>query len=347
MNPGLDIRDFIDLYGSQCVVDVRTPSEFARGHIPGAINIPLFSDEERVVVGTIYKQDSPEKAMMKGLEFVGPKMAGILNEVKSKSKGKAIIVHCWRGGKRSASVAWLLDFGGLNAKTLQGGYKAYRRYLFDFFQRKDLNLLILGGKTGSGKTQILHELKSLGEQVVDLEGLAHHKGSAFGWIGEEDQPTPEQFENDLLEQFCKLDMNRRIWLENESKGIGRVYIPDPLWHKMRTTTLINIEADLDNRLNRLVEMYSSDSYDALIQSFRKIERRLGGLRMTQAIQAIECGDLRTAARLGLAYYDKTYAYNLKNNNWPEIIDVEVGQMQAIQAAAHILKICENSKVPSI
>jgi tRNA 2-selenouridine synthase len=319
------------------LVDVRTPAEFAKGHIPGAINVPLFSNEERAVVGTIYKQVSKDKALIKGLEFVGPKLSEFVKLAGKRASGREVYLHCWRGGKRSASMAWLLNFSDIKTSTIEGGYKSFRRLLLDYFENTVFDLIILGGKTGSGKTEILYELKTRGEQVIDLEGLANHKGSAFGWIGEEEQPTPEQFENDLFFEFLKLDTTKRIWLENESKGIGRVYIPNSLWLKMRNTTLVNLEVSRETRIDRLVKMYSSDSRDGLLLSFDKISRRIGGLNLKEAIEAVNQNDYRKAAGLALQYYDKTYNYNLENNSWPRIVQVQVGNNNPEQIAEMILE----------
>jgi tRNA 2-selenouridine synthase len=178
------------------LIDVRSPAEFARAHIPNAHSLPLFNDEERAKVGTMYKQMSPEAALLKGLEIVGPKMSGFVKKAIKWSPDRKVIVHCWRGGKRSGSVAWLLKFAGFDVLTIEGGYKNYRQTVLQSFDNQLLkNMIILGGKTGSGKTYILKELEKRGEQIIDLEGLANHKGSAFGWIGENQQPTTEHFEN--------------------------------------------------------------------------------------------------------------------------------------------------------
>ena len=218
------------------ILDVRTPDEYEKGHIPKALNLPLFSNEERAIVGTIYKQENPEKALLQGLDFVGIKMTRFIEKAKSLAPDKNIVIHCWRGGKRSSSMAWLLDLAGFNVKVLEGGYKAYKRYIQQQIENENFEFIVLGGRTGSGKTHILNALNDYGEQVIDLENLANHKGSAFGWIGEEAQPTTEQFENNLFEQLNNMERERRIWLENESRNIGSVYLPDAFWSKMKKST---------------------------------------------------------------------------------------------------------------
>ena len=295
-------------------VDVRSPGEFKDGHIPGAINIPLFSDEERAIIGTLYKQVSPEAALKEGLKIAGSHMLSYLEAAKKINRDKeGIIIHCWRGGKRSEAMHWLFNFGGLPSRRLDGGYKSYRQAIQAYFSQHRFDLRILGGHTGSGKTEILRALHTRGEQVIDLEQLARHKGSAFGSIGEEEQPTNEQFENDLLEAFLKLDPTKPIWLENESRNIGRVYMPEPLWLQMREAVLYHVEVTPDVRLDRVISYYAqpADS-ETLKHSFEKIRKRLGGLDYQLAIKALDEGDLRTAGAIALKYYDKSYSFQLSH-----------------------------------
>ena len=317
MNNVIGIGDVLSDLNHWQIIDVRAPGEFLAGHIPDAVNIPLFSDEERAKVGTLYKQVSPEAAMKQGLSFAGAKMNQILEQASllPKDSNKTNLIHCWRGGKRSEAIHWLLTFSGISASRLEGGYKSFRNSAHAFFNDVPFQLNILGGYTGSGKTEILQEMSKKGHQVIDLESLAHHKGSAFGSIGEEDQPTNEQFENDLYTTFLSFDVSRPIWLENESKSIGRVHLPDGLWGKMKESRLYNIEVGKETRLDRALKYYSDPaSIEMLIHSFEKIHKRLGGLEYQRAIKALHEGDLRTAASIALVYYDKSYNFQLQG--WP-------------------------------
>ena len=319
----VDVKEILRAQNERTLFDVRTPAEFAKGHIPGALNLPLFSNEERAIVGTIYKQQSPELAILKGLEFAGKKMRWYVEEAQRLAAGKSVAVHCWRGGKRSESMGWLLGQAGFEVLTLQGGYKAYRRYAQDFLAKHNVPLIVLGGYTGSGKTEVLHALAEAGEQVLDLEALAHHKGSAFGALGEAEQPSVEQFENDLFEAYAKLDHTRRIWLEDESKAIGRVYLPNGFWHHMCQAPIIQLNIPLEARIQHLVEVYASFPQEKLIASFQRIKKRLGGQHLNAAIEALERQDFAEAAHIALVYYDKTYAHSLQRKS-----DVRVYPFQA-------------------
>jgi len=336
----LNIKDFLKELKHRTLFDVRTPAEYEKGHIPFALNLPLFSDEERVVVGTIYKQESPKAAMLKGLEYVGPKMRDFVEEASAKCNDKPMAVHCWRGGKRSQSMAWLLNTAGNDVITLKGGYKAYRNYLLSQFAERHLSIITLGGRTGCGKTNILHALKEAGEQVIDLEGLANHKGSSFGWIGENDQPSVEHFENLLFDAFRQIDPNRRVWVENESRGVGSCYIPAGFWGQMKAAPLINIELPFEERVNHLVKGYSEAPLEDLLASFQRIKKRLGGQNLTAAEEALEQGDFAKAGAIALHYYDKTYQYNLEKNKAPQIHMLSLNKIQPASNAQTLIEYCE-------
>lgn len=340
----VNIEEFLATGRSLPIIDVRTPAEYARGHIPGAHNLPLFSNEERAVVGTIYKQKGPDEALLQGLDYVGPRMRTMVGEAGRLAPQQAVAVHCWRGGKRSDSLSWLLDFAGFDVQVLIGGYKTYRQYVLDYFNSNDFNILILGGHTGAGKTEVLHYLRSMGEQVVDLEGIAHHKGSAFGALGEIPQPSVEQFENDLVRAFQEVDPGRRIWLENESRSIGKVFIPEPLWDKMRSAVTINLAVTLPVRVERLVADYAGYPKTDLIDSFQRIRKRLGGQHLKAAIEALHADDFAAAAEIALRYYDKTYSYGLEQRDSQLVINLDVDQNDARQTARQVLALVREKEL---
>lgn len=305
-----NIHEFLSTGAEACIIDVRTPKEFLQGHIPGAVNIPLFTNEERAIVGTIYKKEGRQPAILKGLELVGPRMAEIIHKVQAIAKGNTVCVHCWRGGMRSGSVGWLLEMFGFKVYTLRGGYKAFRKEVLSGF-KIETQVLILSGKTGTGKTHILHQLQKIGAQVIDLERLANHKGSAFGALGEEAQPTQEQFENELYLNILKINTTSPVWIEDESRLIGTKVVPDELWRTMRNSIVVYVEVPFEDRVNNLIQDYGKFTHDELRDSILKISRRLGPEQTKFAIDALDNSDLKTVCELCLDYYDKTYSHGLK------------------------------------
>ena len=224
------------------IIDVRSPQEFYKGHINNAVNIPLFSDDERKEIGIIYKNLGKNNAIEKGLGIVGPKMMELALLAKKLSSSRERKVYCWRGGMRSEKMSWLFETVGMKCDVLEGGYKAYRNQIITDF-RNIKELIILHGSTGSGKTDILYELEKNGEQIIDLEKLAHHKGSAFGHIGMVEQPTSQQFQNDVHNTLLKLNFQKRIWIECESLKIGSVNLPDALWERMKSAKVVEINVE--------------------------------------------------------------------------------------------------------
>ncbi len=307
----LDTEQFLRSSGSGVIIDVRTPAEYLQGHIPGAVNLPLFTNEERAEIGTLYKQQGQQKAIHRGLEIVGPKMAGFVADATQQFGKKPLYVHCWRGGMRSSSMAWLLDTAGLVTFTLKGGYKAYRQKVLTDLS-KPIPYIVLGGYTGSGKTQLLQALHERGEQVIDLEQLANHRGSAFGHRGE--QPTTEQFANLLHQELQALDHKKWIWIEDESRSIGRIYLPDDFVEAKRRSPLVFLRLPQEVRTAYLVKEYGNIDRDILSNSFRNIHKRLGGDRVTTAREALANDDLPTAAAIALHYYDKAYDQSMAANN---------------------------------
>ncbi len=305
----LSIDAFLEKSRQNLLLDVRTPAEFEAGHIPGAVNIPLFTNEERVIIGTIYKQQGKQKAILKGLDFIGPRMSGLIKTVEKITKNKTVLLHCWRGGMRSGSVAWILNLYGFEVILLRGGYKTYRNWVLEQFN-KPKNIIVLGGSTGSGKTETLHYLQNNGEHIIDLEKIACHKGSAFGAIGEKEPPTQEQFENNLAHEWNAVPADKRLWLEDEGRTIGRKVMPEAIWQQMRLSPLIYLEIPLQNRVKFLVEIYGKYPKEALEESILKVKKRLGGLAAQQALDALNENNLAETAEILLKYYDKTYQFGL-------------------------------------
>lgn len=311
--PRLSIEDFLQGPASAPILDVRAPLEYAQGHIPGAVSFPLFSDEERARIGTTYKQVSQDRAVLLGLDTFGPKMSRMVQQAQKLAPGKEVRLHCWRGGMRSGAVQWLLELGGFRVHLLNKGYKDYRHFALAEFARPR-SLVVLGGLTGSGKTDVLHELARQQQPVLDLEGLAHHKGSAFGSIGQPAQPTQEQFENNLAWQLAQLPAEAPAWVEDESRTIGSVHLPSPLFEQLHHAPLVLLEIPRAVRVRKLADEYGRQDAGALATSILRIRKRLGGLATKEALAAIAEDDMEKMVSLVLDYYDKTYTHGLGSRN---------------------------------
>ena len=341
----ISVDEFVTLSLTHPVFDVRSEAEFSHAHIPGAHNLPLFNNEERAVVGTIYKQKSRELAIKKGLEYFGPKMKDMVVFVeetiaKLRPENKTVLVHCWRGGMRSAGVAWLLDLYGFKVYTLVGGYKSFRNWVLSGFDQK-IKFRILGGYTGSGKTIVLSALKDKGAPVIDLEGLAGHKGSAFGNIGLPKQPSQEMFENKLavdIHKTIKDYSEKEIWLEDESQRIGTVNIPQVLWNHIRTCPVYFLDIPFEERLNYLVETYGKLDAVELGEAIKRIQKRLGGLETKTALQHLDERNLKDCFSILLKYYDKQYGKGLQNrpDPKPSVVTIETNAVNDIKNAELLL-----------
>ena len=386
-------RVAIDVFIKECstgiLLDVRSPAEYHHAHIPGAISFPLFTDEERKVVGTAYKQQSREAAIKIGLDFFGPKMRGMIENIERMNKeqineeGKdsvgnlqlavgsketnnrlpidffggesttesseqtfaadsianrqlptanSVFLYCWRGGMRSGAVSWLLNLYGFNVTVLAGGYKAFRNYVLQSFEQS-YPFKILGGYTGSGKTEVLARLKQQGNAVIDLEGLASHKGSAFGNINMPPQPSQEMFENLLSSQLNNVNselsiVNKAasnscltthhlpltIWLEDESQRIGQINLPNAFWKMVRSAPVYFLEIPFEERLQHITQEYGHCGKNDLAGAINRIKKRLGPMETKTALQHLEEGNIKECFRILLHYYDKQYRKGLYNRN---------------------------------
>ncbi|HEY9179010.1 MAG TPA: tRNA 2-selenouridine(34) synthase MnmH [Flavipsychrobacter sp.] len=340
----IDIQDFLRLRGQHLIFDVRSPGEYHHAHIPGAFSLPLFTDEERKVVGTAYKQQSREEAIKIGLDYFGAKMRKMVEQVEAElhdRNDRTVLVHCWRGGMRSAGVAWLLDLYGYKVYTLAGGYKAYRQWARERFE-SPYPFNVIGGYTGSGKTQVLHELKQRGEEIIDLEELARHRGSAFGAMDGEPAPTQEMFENLLAEELDKrkhsLTDLMPIWLEDESQRIGGINLPHPFWVEMRKAPVCFIEVPFEERLKHIVEEYGVQNKEKLSGAVQRIQKRLGPLETKMTLQFLEEDNITEAFRILLKYYDKQYkkALDKRDNPAVAIQHIQCDEVNAVKNAEKIM-----------
>jgi tRNA 2-selenouridine synthase len=303
------------------LIDVRSPIEYDKGHIPGAVNIPLFTNEEREEVGTVYVRESREKAIELGLKFVNPKLDDFISLSKKVAPNGKVVVHCWRGGMRSKSFAQhLLDNGFPSVSIIEGGYKSYRNHVLNTFEQP-FDIRIVGGYTGSGKTHVIECIKQLGHQALDLEFLAKHKGSAFGWLKGEKQPTVEQFENNLFEEWRKLDYSKPIWLEDESHSIGSVYIPLALFTQMRKSSVYFLNIPKEERAKLLVGEYAHSDTEFLAEAIRKITKRLGGQNAQAALEKLSEHNFYEVAIITLTYYDKAYLRSLSQHDPSKVFTI--------------------------
>ncbi len=340
----ISITEFVSMMEQHPILDVRSPSEYAHAHMKNAYSLPLFSDEERKVVGTAYKQQGKQPAIKLGLNYFGVKMAAMVSEVEAilaaspDPNNKLVLVHCWRGGMRSAGVAWLLDLYGYTVYTLAGGYKAYRNWVLAQFTIP-YQCKVLGGFTGSGKTETLHALQALKEPIIDLEGLAHHKGSAFGNLGQPIQPSQEQFENILAQLLFKIHTEHAyVWVEDESRRIGLVNIPAPLFEQMRKSKVYFLDITFSERLQFIVSGYGKFEKDKLMTAILRIKKRLGGLETKTAINFLIEDDVVSSFSVLLTYYDKLYLKGANNRENPELLiqKIEVADIDPSANAATLL-----------
>jgi len=339
----LSISEFVSMMEQYPILDVRSPSEYAHAHMKNAYSLPLFTDEERKVVGTAYKQQGKQPAIKIGLNYFGVKMAQMVNEVEallassSDPTNKVVLVHCWRGGMRSAGVAWLLDLYGYTVYTLAGGYKAYRNWVLDQFTL-EYSFRVVGGYTGSGKTETLHALQALDQPIIDLEGLAHHKGSAFGNLGQPVQPSQEQFENLLAQSLYKMsEQHAYIWVEDESRRIGLVNIPAILFDQIRKSKLYFLDIPFTQRLQFILKGYGKFEKDKLMSAILRIKKRLGGLETKTAINFLIEDDVESSFTVLLNYYDKLYLKGAHNRDNPESVMQKI-QVSTIDPAANAVRL---------
>lgn len=339
----VSLEDFIKLSEHELIVDVRTPLEFEQGHIIRAINIPIFTNEERVLIGTCYKQQGRKPAILLGYELIGSRWAYYIRQVETllserNHSTKKVFIHCWRGGMRSASMAWALSMYGFDVHILKGGYKTYRRFYLETLT-KQLPIIILSGKTGCAKTATLHEMEKLGEQILDLEKIANHQGSSFGSKGNDYQPSQEHFENIIAHELSNFDSTKRIWIENESIVIGKRVLPPILFQQMRTTPIIDMQLPLQDRIDFLDQDYGSLPAEFLKNSVLKISKRLGPNETKLTLQAIDEGRMKDFIAMALSYYDKTYERSQLKRVPSTIHTLELDSLDPIMNATHIIAFC--------
>ncbi len=332
-----EITNWPSLYDA--IIDVRSPKEYRLDHIPGAINLPVLNDEERASVGTIYKQINPFEARRLGAKLVSRNIANHFDsELGTKPQNWRPLVYCWRGGQRSSSMARVLAETGWRTAVLDGGYQTYRRWVQSCLADLSLKPVLLCGMTGSAKTQILKAVGELGAQVLDLEGLASHRGSLLGFEPAAEQPSQRRFESLIRAELAHLSPEKPLLIEAESSRIGACHIPHRLWRAMQNAPRIDIDAKLESRIDFLIK-----DYPHLLQEPQRLDRLIDGMasRHSRTLlgswrEAIKNKDWAALARsLITEHYDPAYrhAKDAKNHQPLAILTAENLDKATINALA--------------
>ncbi|WP_339063667.1 tRNA 2-selenouridine(34) synthase MnmH [Tepidibacillus marianensis] len=302
------------------LIDVRSEGEYIEATIPNAINIPLFNNEERAKVGTVYKQKGPDKARELGLTIVSPKIPSLVKQVRdSLIDGQVPLFFCWRGGMRSKSMATFYGLIYNHTYRLEGGYRAYREYILSRIPLMTIHIpsFVLHGMTGVGKTQLLHGLKKQGFTILDLEGLAGHRGSAFGAIGT--QPANQKtFDSNLYETLKEIHKSDAVILEAESQRIGKIIVPDQIMEAKENGQHILVHANTHTRVSRILEEYQLDKYkEPFVSGIERIERKLPTEIRPMIQESLEVNDFYTVVKLLLEhYYDPRYQFSTDQYQGP-------------------------------
>lgn len=312
------------------IIDVRSPAEYAEDHVPGAISAPVLDDAERVKVGTLYKQVSAFEAKKMGAALVAKNVSRHVAELfGDKPKSWHPLVYCWRGGKRSGAMAHVMREIGWNAEALDGGYKAYRRWVVAQLQSlpSSLEFIVIHGPTGSGKSRLLSALQRAGAPVLDLEGLAAHRGSVLGNFPDRPQPTQKMFESLLLERLSSLQAETPVYVEGESKKIGELHVPDALMERMRASPCIVLDTSIDVRVDLLLDEYRHflSDREALNKQLDCLAALHGRERIAEWKAIADWREL--VRRLLVEHYDPAYRRSSTRNfaQLPHATPVRIGR----------------------
>ncbi|HHW06532.1 MAG TPA: tRNA 2-selenouridine(34) synthase MnmH [Clostridia bacterium] len=293
-------------------VDVRSPEEYEHDTIPGAVNVPLFDNEERHRIGVVYAEHGPQEARKLGLSLIAPKLPQMVNRLWELKHGRQMVIFCWRGGDRSHAVAHLLDIMHIPCYRLIGGYKAYRRYVNKHLREKSLphQFVVLHGLTGTGKTEIIRELGRRGYPVLDLEGLANHRGSVFGSVGLGQQPSQKKFESMILHQIRNYGPGRLLIVEGESKKIGKLFVPEAVYEGILHGHRVLVKDTMENRVRRLIREYVENcrwDIAEVEQALKRLTPRLGKDKVNQMLNYLAQGKLEVVGEILISdYYDVLY-----------------------------------------
>ncbi|MCJ7691772.1 MAG: tRNA 2-selenouridine(34) synthase MnmH [Clostridiaceae bacterium] len=305
--------EYGEVEGNYILVDVRSPGEFVDGTINGAINIPLFDDEERKIIGTAYTRESVEKAKRIGVEVASKKLLHIYDEIKELQKQyDKIVLFCARGGMRSGIFGALLSSLGVNTERINEGYKGYRRFIVENLPKANdsVQYIVLHGNTGVGKTEILKQLECDGFHILDLEGLANHRGSLLGTVGLGKSTSQKQFESNIFHMLQK-GKGSYVFLEAESKRIGNATIPDFIFQKMKTGIHIFVEADIVFRVDLIVNEYTKfgNCNEEIIECLKRLEKHIGAKNIDRYSELVSKSEYyEVVSELMIKYYDPMYTH---------------------------------------
>ena len=328
------------------LIDARSPAEFAEATIPGAINIPILDDAERKEVGTLYKQAGKTEARRRGVVLVAPKIPVMVEQVAGLQAGTSlpVVVFCWRGGMRSLALTQFLELAGVPARQLSRGHKGFRRHVLDFFEKGQWGrLVVLRGLTGVGKTHYLHRLAENGSPIIDLEGLANHRGSAFGSLGLPPQPTQKMFEALLWDKLRKIPEGEFALAEGESRHIGRVVLPLQLYKSLQVETSIWLQAELPKRVRNILSDYPAiDSLKGdFAEPIKSLKERLGKKTVRRYLELLDAGKwAELVSDLMENYYDPLYRHTLPERRIEVVLEPEETALERIQDA--ISKVLDGS-----
>ncbi|MBP0021983.1 MAG: tRNA 2-selenouridine(34) synthase MnmH [Cyanobacteria bacterium SBLK] len=333
------------------IIDVRSEGEYAEDRIPEAVNLPVLNDKERAKVGTIYKQNSPFAAKKIGASLVSQNIARHLHShFAEKAKDYYPLIYCWRGGQRSRSLALVLEQIGWKVTILEGGYQTYRNDIREQLKMlpQQFNYKILCGLTGTGKTQILQQMKRRGMQILDLEKLAGHRGSRLGqeWQNKlEEQPSQKYFESLLIRQLQQCDRAKTVWLESESHKIGKIHLPQELWETMKQSPSVEIRLPLEERITGLLQQYShlTEHPDILKVKLQPLKSRCGKEKLQQWFEWCDHKQWRVLVKdLLLNYYDPAYHRSQNRLFQPPEQAIELDNLEEITIDLAIQKIMSNT-----
>lgn len=351
MNYDRTVEEYINHPDIYIPVDVRSPSEFQDSHIPQAVNIPIFTDEERAEIGTLYKQVGQRAAKWRAMEIVSPKLPTLLTEIrKIEETHKKPLLYCWRGGMRSQSIAHFAMMSGLHIQRLDGGYRAYREFIVERIpEMLPERAVVIYGLTGTGKTDILHNLREAGFPVLDLEGYANHKGSVFGAVGGQTPHNQKTFDALLFEDLQMLSGSPYFIMEGESKRIGHAVQPPELYEKKNNGIHIHVSSSLEARVERIYEQYiqESDEFHQRVEfAFGKIMKRVKPIEVQEEIKArLEQRDYKEIIRLLIMYYyDPRYDNKIKETIHTEL---EVNSDSIKEATKEIAAFLERRFSPNM